>query len=406
MTPLEPHDLIDPASTASVYVHFPYCTVRCRYGDFNVAIRSRVPAEPYTRAVLAEGEARASAFSGRQLVSAYFGGGTPSLWGAVGVGEVIAGIRRWFPSRREDLEITLEMNPAEASEACLAAYREVGVTRLSLGLQSLSDASLERLYRNHSGADGLAALERALRAGFSSVSADLLFGLPDQSLDDWTDDLTRVAATGVPHLSIYHLTVEARTGLERAVSDGRLRLPTEDVAASQWEAIEPMLRPFGLSGYEISSYAAVGHKSRHNSGYWLGHAYLGLGAGAHSFQPPTAWHASAVAERRENTRPHAEYLATALAGRDPLGWTEAVPVDVHLRERLFTGLRYRPGIDVVALLTELGGRPEPELMGRLKRLTTDGFLEAVGSRLRLTPRGLSVADSVAERIFEGAADRL
>lgn len=387
-------------ATTSVYIHFPYCSVRCRYCDFNVARKPNIPRDLYTESVVMECSRRAAEYRHRTLRSIYFGGGTPSLWGAAHVGRVIQTVLEHFPDHDSELEITLEMNPSEASAAELHAYREAGVTRLSLGLQSLSDSALTLLNRGHTAAEGLDALTRALDAGFESVSADLIFGLPNLTEPVWRETLFRVATTGVPHLSIYHLTLEPKTGMERAVSRGRMSLPGEDEEALQWEAIEPALAPFQLERYEISSYARRGHESRHNVGYWQGQPYLGLGAGAHSFAPPRVWSESAVAVRRENTRAHTQYMALIAQNGEAEEWTETVDRATHVRERLFTGLRYAPGIAIDALSDELRVDVEADFGAVFQRLVSDGLATYEGGRLALTARGVTLGDTVAKRIFD------
>ncbi len=405
---------IDPRRTASVYVHVPYCVERCRYCDFNVTRRTHIPRDEYTRAVLAEGAARSAALTGRRLESVYFGGGTPSLWGAEGVGAVLAACRQWGSEVSAELEVTLEANPLEA--ATFASYAAVGVNRLSLGVQTLSDECLRGLNRGHDARQALTAIEAALAAGFRSVSVDLIFGLPGQTLEAFEGDVTRVLALGVPHLSVYQLTLEPRTGLGAQAARGELRLPAEDTTDAQWERLHTLVKGFGLVSYEISNHGVPGHWSRHNTGYWLGQPYLGLGAGAHSFSRLDGA-AGVGAERRENLRPHRDYLAAALAGRDPVGTAERLGPHSHAFERLFTGLRFAAGVDLRGMSEELGvslarydavilelaeaglmehrnvaGAAQPEDPGGA------GSSTAGRARLCLTERGRSLSDSVFGRL--------
>jgi len=395
MARMLPHERIDSRRTASIYLHFPYCTVRCRYCDFNVARVTEIPRADYTAAVRAESDLRLSEIAGRDVLSIYFGGGTPSLWGAAGVAETLAHLVA--ATRAVAPEVTLEANPNEAADgALLAAYVQAGITRLSLGLQAVTDAELHILGRSHDAPLGLVALDVAVRT-FPAVTVDLIFGLPGSTAASWRDTLVRVLDTGVDHLSLYHLTVEPRTGLERAVQDGRLSLPTEDVAADQWELIEPTLASYGLRAYEISSYCRPGFESLHNTGYWLGQPYLGLGAGAHSF---SGWRPGG-ARRRENLRPHKEYLRAAMSGQDPVGTEELVSRDDHRDERVMTGLRYGSGVDLEALGAELELDASCGLEERLAPLQREGVVEVIGGRLRLTPRGRSLADAVTRRLLAG-----
>jgi len=226
-----------------LYVHFPYCIQRCTYCDFNTYVVDAIPTGDYTEAVLTEGARRAQDYASWRLATVYFGGGTPSLWGAAGVGRVLRAASQWFPHRAPELEVTLECNPGEAQPGLLAAYREAGVNRLSLGIQALDDHLLTLIHRRHTAQQALEAARTAMAEGFKSVSCDLIFGLSGQDLARWVSDLTTILELGVPHVSLYHLTLEDGTALKREVQAGRIVLPDEDTQADMWEAIETTLAP-------------------------------------------------------------------------------------------------------------------------------------------------------------------
>ncbi len=379
-----------------LYVHFPWCASRCTYCDFNTYVVDRIPSARYTEAILREGATRSPAFSDHRLTTIYFGGGTPSLWAADGIGAVIDAAARWFPVRG-DLEITMECNPAEATPDRLAAARDTGVNRLSLGVQSFDDAILAALGRRHDADTARVALDHALSAGFDSVSADLIFGLPDQTLSAWTSDLKTLCATGVPHLSVYHLTLEPGTAMTRDVEAGKIELPDDDVQADMWEAIVPTIGAWGLELYEISSAARPGHRARHNTHYWTGRPYLGLGAGAHSMRPPKAWSDTATVTRALNTKHHLTYLTRVEADGAAVGETEILDRQTHLRERLFTGLRRLDGLDLAALEHELA--LDPRTVIDVDDLTGRGLLELDGPTARLSARGLRYANDVFLTFF-------
>lgn len=382
-----------------LYVHFPYCVVRCSYCDFNTYVADVIPRVAYTDAVLAEGATRSPAYAHGRLTSIYFGGGTPSLWGADQVARVLGGAETWFPRRAERVEVTLECNPGEADPVTLAAYRAAGVNRLSLGVQSLDDALLAPLLRRHSAAQARGAVDHALAAGFDSVSADLIFGLPGQTVQGFVADLQQLVCAGVPHLSHYHLTLEAGTQITREVRAGRIRVPPDDAAADMFEAIAPTLAPFGLAPYEISSSAQAGHWSRHNTTYWQGRPYLGLGAGAHSFLPPAVWTREAVCVRSSSRRHHAAYVQEVSAAGSAPVFEERLDRLTHLRERMFTGLRHLPGLSLSALNDELGLDPRQVFEAELQQLVEGGLLHRAEDHVALTTRGLRVADSVFGEFF-------
>jgi oxygen-independent coproporphyrinogen-3 oxidase len=381
-----------------LYVHFPYCAVRCNYCDFNTYLAEQIPAEEYTQAILSEGTARASEYSRWELATIYFGGGTPSLWGPAEVARVIRAAESWFPHRTERLEITMECNPGEAQSERLRAYREAGVNRLSLGVQSLSDDVLRRLNRRHDARAAREALDAALLAGFNSVSADLMFGLPGQSVDRFEQDLRTLAGTGVPHLSLYALTLEQGTAMTREVRAGRVVLPDEDETGDMWDLVDPVAGEYGLVRYEISNLALPGHHSRHNNAYWHGRPYLGLGAGAHSFLPPARWSDGARAVRCANIKHHQRYTRAAIANEPTVDFREELDRETHLLERVFTGIRDLRGLNLNRLDQSLGVDSRARYGAAMEHLRERGLLSVRDGVVRLTPEGLRLADTVAERL--------
>ena len=386
--------------TFGVYVHFPYCEVRCTYCDFNTYIVQALPTRAYTQAVLAELNVRRTDYQEWKLTSIYFGGGTPSLWGPVGVGAILRGLYDAFPNRTEHVEVTMECNPGEATRGQLEAYRDIGVERLSVGVQTLDSDILQRLARRHTAEQAIDGLKAACSAGFRSVSADIMFGLPGQSIDRLTHDLSMIGDLGPEHMSVYHLTLEDGTALTKDVRAGRISLPDDELQADMWESIGPTLEPYGLRFYEISNLAKFGHESRHNTSYWFGRPYLGLGAGAHSFCPPADWSdLNAQALRRQNYKHHRKYTQRALEHLELADTVERIMPLAHLRERLFTGLRHLAGIDIDDLTRELHLDARDIFHEPINRLVSQELLFWDGATLALTPRGFTFADSVAEAFF-------
>jgi putative oxygen-independent coproporphyrinogen III oxidase len=269
------------ATQTSVYVHFPYCARKCPYCDF--ATRglpaSSIPHVEYADAVLAELRERAEPLAGRTLRSVFFGGGTPSLWDTAQLGRTLAGILEAFPDRASDLEITVECNPSSFSDDKARALADAGVNRVSLGVQSMNDERLRFLGRLHDSEQALAAL-RVATWNFKRVSADFMFGMPDQESAALRDELARVLDLGVHHVSCYALTIEPDTHFGALHREGKLRVATEDHYADMFQAAERAFAGQGLAHYEVSNYAVPGEESRHNLHYWRGGDYLGLGAAA------------------------------------------------------------------------------------------------------------------------------
>lgn len=387
-----------PGLPLGVYVHFPFCSVRCPYCDFAVDTRAAdgVPHDAYADAVIAELAARRAWFDGAgPLVSIYFGGGTPGLWRPDALGRVVAAARAAFGDPpAETLEITVEANPGEVDAARLAALRAVGVNRLSLGAQAFDDALLRALGRNHDAAAIPAAVHAARAAGFAALSLDLIFGVPGQTRDGWRRALDAAVALAPEHVSAYALTVERGTAFGSLDRAGRLARPEDDAVAEMFEDARAVLGAAGLPPYEVSSYAAPAHRARHNGLYWSGAPYLGLGASAASFRPL----ADGTGFRFSNPRATDTYLAAARAGVIAPRHVERRDVDDLENEALWLGLRTTDGVDRAAHRARHGRDP---LDGRaaVGACVEAGWLRVDEARVALTPHGFLFADEVASRLW-------
>lgn len=402
------------ASPFGVYVHFPYCRRRCPYCDFAVAARRTIPHARYQRQVQAEIADRAGLFAGRRAVSVYFGGGTPSLWAPESVAAVReAALRAFPPPAGVSPEVTLEADPTDLSREGLAALRAAGVTRLSLGVQSLRDERLRALGRLHSAAQALAAVGAARAAGFDNLSVDLMIGLPGQTREELAGELRGLLALAPEHLSLYQLTVEPRTAYAAAARTGALVLPPDEEQAALYQQVRETLDAAGYQHYEISSFARRDRplRSVHNQLYWSGGEYLGVGASAHSFRYLPA----GGGERFANRRGVDEYLGRrgllALGRRaDPLdaaaagealavppvgaGLHEALDAAALAREALWLGLRRIAGLSRSAFAARHGYDPVAQHRAELSPLCARGLVEVEDDVLRLSPRGVLFADEV------------
>lgn len=393
---------IDASRPLGVYVHFPFCASRCPYCDFAVAVRREIPHEGYADAVLGELAARGPRFlggDGPQLVSIYFGGGTPGLWRPSALGRVLASLRSYFGGGA-DLEITVEANPGDLDTAHLFELRALGINRLSFGAQSFQDRLLRRLGRRHDAAAAAASLAAARRAGFENLCADLMFGLPDQSMQDWHDSLAALSALRPAHITAYALTVEDGTRFGELDRAGRLRRPGDAEVADMYVACHDVLCAAGYEHYEISSYALPGRRSRHNSLYWTMGAYLGLGVSAASFLPL----ASGAGFRSSNPRSLAAYLVPVDAHPQPGLSDEADRSSSRQleEEALWLALRTADGVDRKAHRRVYGHDPLA-LPGRAAAAQTcvdAGWLDVAADRLRLRPpTGFLFADEVTVRLW-------
>lgn len=355
-----------------MYLHFPWCRKRCPYCDFAVETGDPPHAE-YLAAILRELDARADAFPG-ELVSIYLGGGTPSLWEPDCIAEAIAAIRRRYGATPR--EITIEANPTDCTPERLGQWRAAGITRVSIGIQSHDPEALIVLGRDHRFGDGTAAVRAALEAGFV-VSTDFILGTPAGAVS--TPDVD----TSVQHMSVYELTIEERTAFGQRVRDGRLTPLPDDTLADLYTATHERLTAAGYEHYEISSYARPGYRAVHNSLYWRGCAFLGLGVGAASLE----LFPDGGGRRATNPRRAVEYLA---APGIPADVVDESPAELAA-ERAWLGLRTLDGV-AEADLAPAAGVAEWGL--------SEGLLVRGGGRITPTLRGFLFADRIATRIVQ------
>jgi oxygen-independent coproporphyrinogen-3 oxidase len=379
-----------------VYVHFPFCSLRCPYCDFAVDTRVEIPHDAYADAVIGELASRRAWFDGAgPLASIYFGGGTPGLWRPDALARVLDAVRAAFGGPpAASLEITVEANPGEVDEPRLRALVAAGVNRLSLGAQAFEDGLLAALGRNHDAAAIPAAVRAARAAGVEALSLDLIFGVPGQSRDDWRRALDAALALAPDHVSAYALTVERGTAFGALERAGKLARPDDDEAAAMFEDAGVVLAAAGLPRYEVSSYARPGRRARHNGLYWSGAPYLGLGASAASFRPL----ADGSGFRFSNPRATDTYLAAARAGAVAPRHVERRSADDLENEALWLGLRTVDGVDRAAHRARHGRDP---LDGRAaaRACLEAGWLDVDEGSVRLTPAGFLVADEVAARLW-------
>jgi len=378
------------AEPFALYVHVPWCRHVCPYCDFNVYAAAEPPERPYVEAVAAELRAWAARaeWRGRRAKTVYLGGGTPSLLSPGAIATVLEAVARAF-GIADGAEVTLEANPGTVTRERLAGYRAAGVNRLSLGAQSFHAGHLRALGRDHGAADVRAAMEAARAAGFANLSLDLIFAVPGQTLADWEDDLGAALALAPEHVSAYALTYEPGTPFHAWRASGRLRPVDEDGEAAMAERTVERLAAAGYERYEISSFARPGFAARHNTSYWDGSDYLGLGAGAHSFSAEPA-----PGRRWANERRPERYLAATRERGTAVATEERLSPAQARGEFCFTGLRQAAGVDLVRFRRRFGVALRTAFP-HVERLIADGLVEASGDRIRLTARGFRYDDTVA-----------
>lgn len=353
----------------NLYIHVPFCARRCSYCDFSIAVRKSVPSERFAAAVLKEWDEvqNDAGWAGSpELDTVYFGGGTPSRLDPAALAAILDGIRARRPLA-PDAEITLEANPDDVTSQAASAWREAGIARVSLGVQSFAPGVLEWMHRTHSAAQARGAVETLRAAGFADLSVDLIYGLPAELDRDWDADLAAAFALEPDHLSCYGLTIEAHTPLGHWAARGQATPVDETRYAEEFLQLSQALAGRGWEHYEVSNAARPGHRARHNSGYWSGVPYLGLGPSAHS---------STEGERRWNIREYAAWDAAIQGGQPTVAGHETLSADQLRIEALYLGLRTSAGVPVDLVPSAVR-----------ERWSASGWATADGERLRLTAEG-------------------
>jgi len=387
-TPLDParDERTSVETPLALYVHWPFCVSKCPYCDFNSHVRASVDQHVWREALLTDLAHEARVAPAGKLGSIFFGGGTPSLMPPATVAALIAAAERHW-GFADGIEITLEANPSSVEAARFRDLAAAGINRVSLGLQSLDDKALTFLGRAHGVAEGLAALATAQRA-FERVSFDLIYALPGQSEAAWRDELTRALSLGTGHLSLYQLTIEPGTRFAALAAKGELAHPNPDFGATLYELTRSMTEQAGLPTYEVSNHARPGEESRHNLAYWRYSPYLGVGPGAHGRRGSLA--------TQRHKKP--ENFLSALA-RNGHGIAEETVLGERDRamETLLMGLRLAEGVD----LDRPGLRALIDWRAA-SRIEAQGLLASDQERLRVTPAGILLLDSILAEIVAPA----
>ena len=383
-----------------VYVHVPFCRRRCSYCDFSIAVRRTIPAAQYVEAIQREHALLRAAgeWDEEPLETLYLGGGTPSLLPPNAISDLLAHLLprpAQAPASTDKghtddgqrtageggTEVTIEANPDDVTEEGAASWRGAGINRVSLGVQSFDPAVLRWMHRTH-GVEQVGAAMRILRqAGFDSVSLDLIFALPDALRPSFRKDLEEALALEPDHLSVYGLSVEPRTPLARWTSRGTLALTGEERYAQEFLLAHERLTEAGFQHYEVSNYARPGHRARHNSAYWTGAPYAGLGPSAHGY---------ARGVRRWNLAPWVAYQRAVSRGQSPEEGREQLGDDERRLEALYLGLRTSEGVALAAI--------PPSGQGVLEDAARHGLLQIADGTARATPRGWLTLDGLVARL--------
>jgi oxygen-independent coproporphyrinogen-3 oxidase len=361
----------------ALYVHIPWCIRKCPYCDFNSHTAAKLPEQAYIQALLTDLASELPYIWGRKLESIFIGGGTPSLFSAAGIDELLCGVRALLPFR-PNIEITLEANPGTFEQAKFKGFREAGINRLSMGIQSFNPQHLQALGRVHNQAEALRAADIARHAGFTNFNLDLMFGLPQQTLPQALADLQQAIQLRPTHLSWYQLTLEPNTLFYKQPPV----LPDEDLLVDMQLAGQALLAQHGYQQYEVSAYSQVQYQCVHNRNYWEFGDYIGIGAGAHGkYTNP----ADQSLHRYQKPRQPADYMQRVQQGQARSQTTTLVVADI-IFEFMLNALRLQAGFPL-SLFTERTGLAVELLSNGLQQGMQRGLLELDGSWLKPSPLG-------------------
>ena len=388
----------------ALYIHIPFCETKCPYCDFNTyaGIEGLIPT--YMDALAQEIRLWSATLGPVPIGTIFFGGGTPSYVPPEHIGQLLSAVRSAF-TLDGNAEITLESNPGDITEERLTGWRAAGVNRLSIGVQSLDDELLRLLGRRHTSQEAMDALGYAQAAGFDDVNLDLMYGLPDQSIDQWRRTLQDTLALRPQHLSLYCLTLEEGTPLEAWVRDGSVPAPDPDLAADMYELAEEAADRSGFEHYEISNWALPGHACRHNLIYWRNRSYLGVGPGAHSYLQGHRFanlsspreYIKRVSRWADGTSTPRDFPSTLQDG--PVSMVEQVDVRMEMGETMMLGLRLADGVTEDSFSARFGRELRDVFGTPIGELENVGLLQWNGDCLSLTRRGRLLGNEVFQRFL-------
>lgn len=377
-----------------LYIHIPFCERKCQYCDFLSAPAAEPVRRAYVNQLIEEIRSQGQVYSNYQLTTIFIGGGTPSALTGLQIFNIMSAVYESF-AVEAGAEITIECNPGTLDESKLSYYREAGINRVSLGLQSADDRELKKLGRIHTWADFLESYQAVRKAGFQNVNVDLMSGLPYQTEEKWRNTLKKVLLLKPEHISAYSLILEPGTPMHDAYStkEGQKFLPDEDTERRMYELTDEMLSAHGFKRYEISNYARPGYECRHNIGYWTGAEYLGVGLGASSYILDHRFHSE------EDLKTYLEVpMKTDLT---PLFQdVETLSKEDKMEEFMYLGLRMTEGVSGSEFMHRFGDNMFNLFESAIRKHTVIGLLESKPPMLRLTKRGMDLANRVFSDFYQ------
>lgn len=374
----------------SLYIHIPFCRHKCHYCHFYVIPDNREHKELLLSSLKKEwSQARAKIPKDYKLVSLYFGGGTPALFEPKRIGQIIEWIRDQFPEDLANTEVTLEANPEDVTKSLIQDYSKVGINRISMGVQSLNDRELTTLTRRHDAQKAINAIHTIREAGIDNLSIDLMYDLPHQENTDWIKSCHQTAKLPITHLSLYNLTIEPHTVFYKYRDKLLPQIPSEQTSQQMYQEAQKIFDHSGLKQYEISAFAKKNYHSIHNSGYWLGRPFLGLGPSAYSFFE---------GKRFRNIPNLHRYARDLESGKSAVKEIDTLSEECRLKELLVIRLRLLQGFDLNTFQTHFGTL-EKESLCKLEELKALHLLTEDEGRLKLTQKGILLYDSIASELI-------
>lgn len=373
---------------AGIYLHIPFCKQACNYCNFHFSTSLRLK-DDMIDAIIKEMGLHKSYLEGQTLETVYFGGGTPSLLSADELMRIWSALEEHFPN--QDLkEITLEANPDNLTPEYIKALISTPINRLSIGIQSFHDKDLQYMNRAHNAREADYAVKAAQDKGFENISIDLIYGTPTMSDKEWTENIEKALVLGVPHISSYALTVEPKTALAHAIEKGKSKEPDNAQTAAQFEQLMENLKQAGYDHYEISNFALPGKHALHNTNYWRGKHYLGLGPSAHSFN---------TYSRQWNVANNPQYISSILKdGKVPYE-VEQLSFEDRFNEYIMTSLRTMWGADLSHIHHQFGDDVMDDFADQIKDYEQKGLMLVSKEKLVLTSKGKLFADKIASELF-------
>jgi len=374
------------AQMAGIYIHIPFCKQKCSYCDFHFSTTFQSYRQEMIDSIVEEIEKRKEYLEDQQIETIYFGGGTPSLLTSDELTSIFQKIQSLFEISKK-AEITLEANPDDISIESLDRWKSFGINRLSIGLQSFREEDLKWMNRAHTREESLNCVALAKEKGFENISIDLIYGLPNFTIEDWKKNIQTVIDFGIPHISAYCLTVEDKTALSKWVKDHKIVPANEDQQSEQFEYLLSELERNGIHQYEISNFSKPNFESKHNSNYWKGKHYLGIGPSAHSFNGTTrSWNIS-------NNRKYIQFIKE----NKPTFETEILSIEDQFNELILIGLRTSEGVN----LDQLNSIqiPNENFWKKIEAMQKSEWLVLTTSSISLTKSGRLKADYIASELF-------